>query len=196
MNILIENFRRLRRKIPILPVDIKSYFIFKKSYGTNFHRRIYFYHIRKCGGTSINYSFCSMCGNPKETYDGLSENLRIIKNNIIIIAQNKALIERGNYLYAFSHIPKHELMLPRDTFTFTSVRNLLDRLLSYYKMLRYYKENNIYNRYLKKEINWIGNNFEDFLRNLPKKELLRQVYMFSKNLNLNEAIEKYLSVLL
>ncbi len=50
--------------------------------------RVYLYHIRKTGGTSINHMFLSLGGEQgKEVYDSLSRsrNLRIISNDKIFV---------------------------------------------------------------------------------------------------------------
>jgi hypothetical protein len=35
---------------------------------------------------------------------------------------------------------------------------------------------------------WLGNGFDDFLLKIPKEHLLNQLYMFSSDFNVNEAI--------
>ena len=43
---------------------------------------------------------------------------------------------------------------------------------------------------MKKEKEWLGNDFIDFLMKMPKEHLMRQLYMFSKQYNIEEACEK------
>lgn len=127
----------------------------------------------------------------------LNSFYRCFKTNINLVAKTelypKRLIEAGNYFYAFSHIPWHEISLPENTFTITCVRNPVDRVLSHYKQLLYYKVNKIPRTDLEVEIGWLGNSFNDFLSNAPKEHLLRQVYMFSKEFNVEESFERIMN---
>lgn len=41
---------------------------------------------------------------------------------------------------------------------------------------------------MKTEGAWLGNNFGDFLRNIPKHHLMNQLYMFSENYEIEDAI--------
>ena len=80
-------------------------------------RRIYFYHTRKTGGTSLNHIFLSLGGEKSETvYERIIQkpNHRIIINDKVFVAWNRWFIQQGHYFYAFSHIPHHELRLPQE----------------------------------------------------------------------------------
>ncbi len=37
---------------------------------------------------------------------------------------------------------------------------------------------------------WLGDSLDDFLENIPKNHLMNQLYMFSKNYNIEEAAER------
>jgi len=155
-------------------------------------RRIYLFHIRKTGGTSLNHILLSQGGEDREeVYRRLSEdkNHRIISNDKVFVGWNKKLIEQGYYYYAFSHMLKHQLRLPEGTFTITCLRDPVKRVLSHYKMLLEFKVNNIVHPCMKIEGEWLGNSFNDFLTNIPTEHLLNQLYMFSKNFDLNEAFD-------
>ena len=155
------------------------------------YKRIYHYHIRKCGGTSINQSFFSQIGNRRQIYKQLNAkiNHRIVINNKIIVGWNKNLINQGNYFYAFSHLPMHELDIKSDTFTFTCLRDPVRRIISHYKMLKYWIDNDIKHPSLKKESRYAQKGITEFIQDLPKQYLLNQLYMFSKTYNINEAVE-------
>ncbi|MFH1457243.1 MAG: sulfotransferase family 2 domain-containing protein [Patescibacteria group bacterium] len=154
------------------------------------YKRIYHFHIRKTGGTSINNAFLSLGGKKgNEVYKKLYEknNSRLLSGNYVFVGWHKRLIRRGNYFYAFSHQPCHKISLPEKTFTFTCLRDPLNRIISHYKMLLEYKVNNINHPCMKKEGKWLGDNFGNFLDNIPKNVLLNQVHMFSKKLDVDEA---------
>jgi len=157
------------------------------------YKRIYLYHIRKCGGTSINQVFLSLSGEqpPQELYDKLcaKPNYRIVNGNKVYVGFNQKLIEEGNYFYAFSQIPKCELELPLDTYTIVSLRDPIRRVFSHYKMLIELKTKKIKHPVMRVEGKWIGKNFSDFLSRIPKEHLLREVYMFSRSYDPEEAFE-------
>ena len=100
--------------------------------------RIYHYHIRKTGGTSINKMFHSLSGeSPDVVYAQLaSTNPRQIRvNKFVFAGWQKNLLEMGDYHYGFSHIPFSQLTLPERTFTFSCFRDPTSRVLSHYRML-------------------------------------------------------------
>ena len=159
------------------------------------YRRIYFYHIRKTGGTSFNQmmlmaAYGSDDMEPSMLRDAIwgAKNHRIILNGKIFVAGEKYLINKGNYYYAFSHHPAHQLSLRPNTFTVTCLRNPIKRILSHYNMIIGYRNNN--RPEYGKEGHWIGENFKTFLNNIPKEHLLRQLYMFSPTFSEEEAFQK------
>jgi hypothetical protein len=136
--------------------------------------------------------FLSLAGNSQEIYRDLAStarNHRLVVNGKTFVGWNKRLIERGHYFFAFSHTPFHELRLPDRTFTFTCLRNPVDRVLSHYKMLLAYKQSNTFRPDYEIEAQWLGESFGDFLDNIPKQSLFNQLYMFSEDLSVNEAFD-------
>jgi hypothetical protein len=190
--IVTNTVNKIKRKIDFWK-DYKcrklagTYFIAKR------YKRIYLYHIKKSGGTSLNHSFMSLGGEDgKAVYARIinSYNFRTLSSDKIFVGWNPKLIEKGNYFYAHSHIPAHQLSLPSDTFTITCLRDPVKRVLSQYKMLYYYKINRIDHPGMKVEGMWLGNSFRDFLSMVPKEQMLNQIYMFSKSFSIDEAFER------
>jgi len=163
------------------------------SYMIGNYKRIYFVHIRKTGGTSLNNMFLSLGGeNSAELYSELVSRVdhRIIRDDRIFVGWHKRLIEKGNYFYAFSHIPLHELRFPKDTFIISCFRDPLQRVLSYYNMLVDMSVNDIKHPCMEVERKYVGDSFDDFLERVPQKHLMNQLFMFSRNLNVHEALDR------
>jgi len=109
-------------------------------------RRVYFYHVRKCGGTSLNQMFLALGG------------------------------EDGPAVY-------HRICL----------RDPLQRLISHYRMIMEFKKLGKPGGNLDRESKWFDESFGDFLANIPKKHFLNQLYMFSKNYDVDEAYDNVTS---
>ena len=161
------------------------------------YERMYFYHIRKTGGTSLNNMFLSVEGEEgAAVYKrlGQAKSCRVISNNKVFVGWNLRLIEQGQYYYAFSHTPQHQFKLPCKTFTFTALRDPVKRVISHYKMLLEFKLNSISHPCMKTEGKWLGDCFNDFLNTIPREHLLRQLYMFSRIFDVNEAFDNIMNL--
>lgn len=160
------------------------------------YKRIYFYHIRKTAGTSLNHMFLS-CGGEKggDVYARITNAFtqRIVSNNLVFVGWDQKLIEQGNYFYAFSHLPFHKIKLPEQTFTFTCLRDPVSRVLSHYKMLIECQQSISPPSWYEKEKDWLGNNIKDFLNRAPKEHLLSQLFMFSEKFDIEEAFDGIMS---
>lgn len=165
-------------------------------YGDNY-RRIYFYHIRKTAGSSIIQAFLAAGGEEsKSVYRRLVQQPqhRAISDKYVYVGWRKYLIEGGLYTFAFSHIPYWELELPRDTFRFTIIRDPFKRAFSHYKILvNFSRQEGPMRPNIVPELSWLGKSMNDFLDKIPPDALLNQLFMFSKEFNVDEAYERICS---
>lgn len=160
-------------------------------------RRVYFFHIRKCAGTSLISGLLSSTGaDGSAAYAQLGGSAQgwIELDGRIIVGWHRHLINEGYYQFGFSHRPAHELKLPANTFTVTVLRDPVARLISHYRMLHYFKAHTPNDYAFQMEGPWLGNSLGDFLGNLPREHLLRQLYMFSANFDVDEAAERIKSL--
>lgn len=156
-------------------------------------RRVYHYHVRKTGGTSINHSFLSLGGEQSgDVYNRLvsSPRRQTVSGSKYFSGWDNGAIESGAYFYAFSHHTFENLNLPPRTFTLTCLRDPVDRVLSHYRMLVNYrakghsKPNHLYEG----ELDWAAGGFPEFLERIPEIHLCNQVHMFSECMDPNEAV--------
>lgn len=179
--------------LQFLADDVRCAQLAQRYHFTGDYRRIYHIHIRKTGGTSLNYMMLGLSGRPgPQVYEeACREPYRpIIGDDKIFLGWNPALIERGHYFYAFSHMPSHRLKLPPHTFTVTCLRDPAARIISLYTMIKGYQSEPAPDRRKQRQLLWLGNSFGDFLVNLPREELLNQIFMFSKNFDGIEAFDQ------
>jgi hypothetical protein len=158
--------------------------------------RIYHYHIRKTAGTSLNAAFWRIANLNLHI---VGRRVRICSEGLTFVQRDIRLIEAGDYFYAHSHHPAHTVSLPSGTFTITVLRDPAQRLISHYKYLLWavhednaYKEEPYLASLLREERQWLGGSFDDFLARIPTTHLHRQLYMFSKTYDVDEAADKIL----
>jgi hypothetical protein len=87
----------------------------------------------------------------------------------------------------------HQLKIPEKTFTITCLRDPKSRVISLYNEFLEYKNRNIDHPCRVYSDKWLGNSFSEFLKNIPRQELLNQIYMFSENFDIEEATNGILS---
>ncbi len=176
--------------------DIRKYHNVVSAYNINGYKRIYLVHVRKTGGTSINNMFLGMSGEAARLYNRLAKESShcIVSKDKIYVGWNCDLINRGDYFYAFSHAPWHKLDLPVGTFSFTCFRDPVNRVVSHYNMLVNYLKNGIDHPCMEIEREWLGESFEYFLNNIPREHLCNQLYMFSEDCNIDEAVDNVSSL--
>ena len=162
-------------------------------------KRVYHYHIRKTAGTSLNLAFFSEHGEDesKFVHSELTRqrlNSRAINRDEVFVGWDRNLLSKGHYLYGFSHSPMHQLKIPKDTFTVSIFRDPVKRVLSHYNMLRHYLSDGRFQAQIKPERDWASPDFATFLQNIPRQHLQNQLYMFSKNFDLDEAYENIIGL--
>ena len=126
------NLKKYSQKIKSLKLEYKNPVLRQSNYNIltsngEEYSRIYHVHIRKCAGTSFNFKFIgNSCNHDpeivKKTYEDTAKKGRSYLNGKVFCGWNKYNIESGKYFYAWSHIPFHEIDLPQNTFTITTLR--------------------------------------------------------------------------
>ena len=154
-------------------------------------RRVYHVHVRKTAGTSINHAFLRLAGEgDAERYAALAklERHELDADGFRFVGWDAKLINRGNYFYAFSHLPFWQLSLPPKTYLLTCLRDPVKRVLSHYQMLSEYRDKNLSHACRATEEPWLGDSLLDFIERMPAAHLLNQLWMFSKRLDVEEAL--------
>lgn len=192
----MNKFLRAKKAISGKLLDHKYRLL--SNYDIGGFRRIYHIHIRKTGGTSLNNMFLDLAKKSsldQNLYKELIESPehRILRDGKVYVGWNTRLINQGSYFYAFSHLPLHTLSLPPKTCTITVLRDPVRRVLSHYKMLVEYRDNTVDHPAMKVEGAWLGESFDDFLVRIPSQDLLRQLYMFSPSLDVEDAYHQITS---
>jgi hypothetical protein len=162
------------------------------------YARIYQYHIRKTAGSSLNAAFWGLVG---LDFRQLEVHKRVRRDGLAFVRHHRTLIRKGAFFYASSHVAAHVLSPPEGTFTMTVLRDPVDRLLSHYRNLLWVRDDpggrssEIYFvKYLEEnEMMWLGDSLGDFLDRAPREHILRQLYMFSANYDVEEAAERILA---
>lgn len=150
--------------------------------------RIYHHHIRRSGGTSVNAAFFNTGGEDFRAKEPLLASQGwMVHGGRVFVAHNKFLIERGDYFFARSHTPAHELELPASTFTITVLRDPVARVISHYNLLAEWEAKDVRHPSRAVEGPWLGASFTDFLARMPREHLFRQLFTFSSRLSVDEA---------
>ena len=156
-------------------------------------QRVYFYHIRKCAGQSIYHAVLeNLCPGVTSvrTENLLSRAQIMVCDDKLIVGWSAREIDRGDYDFAFSHYPMHELKpMPNTTFTFTCFREPSERVISHYRMLRGFCQTKQRRDVLRAERRWVRKSFSAFLDNLPQNHLMAQLWAFSPSYNPDEALK-------
>ena len=196
MSILTNKYQAYKYKYSPLLEDLIAKFIFKLSpirFGPEKHRRILFFHSRKTGGTSLNHMFTSYFSDADyiaNNFNNYSKRYRVIRKGFIVQASNISLLEQGNYHYGCTHIPSWKIKEPNNTFTISIFRDPIRRIISHYNDIKGKVERGEKHSCLQEESKFLGSSFTEFVDNLPPEKLLSQLYNFSNDFDIDEAVKK------
>jgi Sulfotransferase family len=159
--------------------------------------RFYHFHIRKTGGTSLNESFFSLNSSRASI---VSEAIRQSENKIVdlngkkYVGANFEELCKDEYFYGFSHYPIHKFSPNNSVFTIVILRDPIERIISHYNMILGNIKSQEKRSWLEAESKWVSKGFFEFLTKMPREKLLNQLYTFSENFNVNEAIDNILNI--
>jgi len=158
-------------------------------------RRIYFYHVRKTGGTAFAHAFLALGG---EDPAAVERRMRrppfcTSSGHYRFAYQDPGLLRHGHFFFGYGHGPARLIRLPDSTFTVTILRDPVDRVVSLYRYLADPQADEgqaFHSQGYERE--WVRSGFAMFLDRASPFELLNQLYMFSAAGDVAEAAERIL----
>jgi len=162
--------------------------------------QVYHYHVMKTGGTSINKAFIGLNKNweAPALFDYIRNNHKnnpemYYRGDDFVVAHGRGMLSWKLFTFGFSHIPKWQLTMPSDIYTFTCLRDPYKRLFSRYKHLKtmylgpYQAQ---FERDQARFVPWLKGDFLHFVEAAAqesKEELLNTLYIFSERCEAKEA---------
>jgi hypothetical protein len=107
----------------------------------------------------------------------------------VYAVNQRRVLQQGRYFYGWAHMPAHKLTLPPRTFTISILRDPVRRIESYYNYLLTGDAPGTAFPVPAEERHRARNGFHGMLDILPREVLLRQLYMFSANFDVTEAVD-------
>lgn len=141
---------------------------------------IYFYHIGGTGGRSVIKSFLDYAGDAMLFQVFFHEDGNIVKRGKRF---HRSPQPREDAFFACSHAPYYACEIPPNTFRFTLMRDPITRFAGRYR------QHHMALR-MGTTTNWVGNNILESAQQMPRSVVLRQLAMFSKGFNVEEALSK------
>ena len=163
--------------------------------GERGYRRVYHFHIRKTAGTSLNAAFWGLAGLELAS---IGQHREVTRDGFTFVRHDARAITDGNYFFANSHHPYQELIIPPETCTITVIRSPQERLLSFYRYLWWVfndpeaRTREVYWQAIRQKSAWFDSSFDKFLDQIPRSDLMPQLYMFSENYVIDEALDRAL----
>lgn len=157
------------------------------------YSRFLFLHNRKTGGTSFNEGLSKFFNYSNKDIDQFLDINRgnyFIKDFSIFMGGNLDLINKNEFHIATTHLPAHALNIKDDTFTFTILREPVERFISHYKMLKQMIECNSNHGCLKEERFYYDDCIVKCALKMPINHRHAQLFSFSKEMNIKSAINR------
>lgn len=164
---------------------------------SNKYKRFLFLHIRKTGGTSFNHglsTFFKYSDNDIKNLLNIYHGNYFIKDLKIFAGGNLHIINNKQYHIATTHLPQHAVSVDSNTYTFTILRDPIQRFISHYNMLRKMILENDSHPGLSEERNYFDDCIVNCALKMPIRHRCAQLYCFSKTLNPDEALNNLSSV--
>ena len=156
-------------------------------------RRVYCHHIRKTAGTSLFLSFMALGGeDPVDVWRRITSSRlpRTTSGGYSFASNHQRLLAEGAYFFGRSHRSVADQPLPPRTHTVTILRDPVRRVHSYFDYLVAGDAPDAPGRVADRERRMALDGFDAFLDQVPDEDLLNQVAMFSKRLEVTEAVDR------
>lgn len=148
--------------------------------------RIHFYHIYKCGGRSLIFTMLAPYTDaPTTVWARICAHGQMVLDGMTFRGEPYAKSSRA---FTWTHAHAYCFTLPEETFTITIFRDPVQRIASLYRAVLVDLSHPTLSQ-LNYWYVYLGENILDFVLRLPSLHRYEQIAMFSKEINLEEAVE-------